>query len=68
MSLDEPFPLDHLPRRLQNVVLKKFDGRCPSQREVADIPDAQWLATPEFGHVSLRQIRALVEVIYPMCA
>jgi hypothetical protein len=59
MSLDEPFPLNLFPSQVRNAILDEYDGRCPSLKEVADIPDAHWLSTPAIGPVVLRKIRAL---------
>jgi hypothetical protein len=59
MPLDEPFPLDRLPPRVRTAILNEFNGRCPSQHEIAEIPDAYWLSTPEIGPAFLKRIRAL---------
>jgi hypothetical protein len=59
MPLDEPFPLDLFLPRVQTVIRNEFNGRCPSQQEVAEIPDAHWLSTPEIGPVLLKRIRNL---------
>jgi hypothetical protein len=55
MPLDEPFPLDQFSPRVRTVIRNEFNGRCPSQQEVAEIPDARWLATPDIGPVLLKQ-------------
>ena len=49
MRLDEPFPLEAVPSRLRTAILREFQGRCPSIEEVAQIPDKQWLSTPDVG-------------------
>ena len=59
MALDEPLPLNHFSPRLQCAILDQFKGRCPSQQEVAEITDAQWLSTPAIGPAILQKIRAL---------
>jgi hypothetical protein len=59
MPLNEPFPVNHLPSRIRNAILREFDGRCPSQQEVAEISDARWLSTPDIGTGALQKIRAL---------
>ncbi|WP_210252239.1 hypothetical protein, partial [Microvirga tunisiensis] len=46
MDWDEPFPLNAVPPRVRNTILLEFKGRCPSLREVAEIPDSYWLETP----------------------
>ena len=56
MPVDEPFPLESLPSRVRQAILSEFKGRCPSVREVAEIPDAYWLATPAMGRKFLQMI------------
>ena len=57
MPVDEPFPLESVPSRVRQAILSEFKGRCPSVREVAEIPDAHWLATPAMGRKFLQMIR-----------
>jgi hypothetical protein len=57
MPLDEPFPLDLFSPRVRTVILKEFNGRCPSRQEVAEITDARWLSTPEVGPALLKRLR-----------
>jgi hypothetical protein len=59
MHLDEPFPLEDIPHRVGRVLLREFKGRCPSVREVDEIPDKNWLATPGIGSASLQIIRSI---------
>ncbi len=59
MRLDDPFPLEELPPPAREVVLTKFGGRHPSIREVASIPDTQWLELPGMGPRFLAWIRTL---------
>jgi hypothetical protein len=59
MDWDAPFPLNAVPPRVRNTILSEFKGRCPSIREVAEIPDSYWLATPNIGPTFLEQIRSL---------
>jgi hypothetical protein len=61
MDWDEPFPLTAVPPRVRNTILNEFKGRCPSIREVAEIPDSQWLATPNIGPTFLEQIRSVTD-------
>ena len=56
MQVDEPFPLESVPSRVKQAILREFKGRCPSMREVAEIPDAYWLATPAIGRKFLQTI------------
>ena len=57
MQMDEPFPLESVPSRVRQAMLSEFKGRCPSMREVSEIPDAYWLATPAMGRKLLQMIR-----------
>jgi hypothetical protein len=59
MYLDEPFPLEAVPSRVKHPLLREFKGRCPSVREVGQIPDKHWLATPGIGPASLEAIRSI---------
>ncbi len=61
MSLDQPFPLAAVPSWVRQVILNEFKGRCPSMREVAEIPDRRWLKTPGVGPVSLKMIRSVTD-------
>jgi hypothetical protein len=61
MDWDEPFPLTAVPPRVRNTILNEFKGRCPSIREVAEIPDSDWLATPNIGPAFLEQIRSVTD-------
>ncbi|MBQ0820968.1 hypothetical protein KBI52_12200 [Microvirga sp. HBU67558] len=61
MRLDEPFPLEAVPPRLQVVILREFQGRCPSIGEVAQIPDSQWLSTPDVGPRSVEIIHDITD-------
>jgi hypothetical protein len=63
MRLDEPFPLEAVPPRLQNAILNQFQGRCPSIGEVARIPDKQWLSTPELGQRSVEIIHDITDAV-----
>ncbi|WP_157934626.1 hypothetical protein [Microvirga ossetica] len=56
MRLDEPFPLEAVSSRLRHAILKEFQGRCPTIREVAEIPDRRWLSTPDVGPRSVEII------------
>ncbi|MPR12697.1 hypothetical protein [Microvirga tunisiensis] len=61
MDWNEPFPLNAVPPRVRNTILNEFKGRCPSIREVAEIPDSYWLATPNIGPTFLEQIRRVTD-------
>ena len=59
MNLDDPFPLELVSPRVRNTILREFQGRCPSIREVTHIPDKHWLATPGIGSTYLENIRSV---------
>lgn len=59
MDLDDPFPIERCSERVRGAILAEFKGRCPTIREVADIPDAQWLAVPNIGPTTLEQLRTI---------
>ncbi len=61
MSLDNPFPLEQVSSRVRNVILREFQGRCPSIREISHIPDKHWLATPGVGSTFLENIRSVAD-------
>jgi hypothetical protein len=61
MGLDEPFPLEAVPSRLRNAILREFQGRCPSIEDVAQIPDMQWLSTPDIGERSVEIIHDITD-------
>jgi hypothetical protein len=61
MDWNEPFPLSAVPPWVRNTILSEFKGRCPSIREVAEIPDSYWLATPNIGPTCLEQIRSVTD-------
>ena len=68
MDWNEPFPLSAVPPRVRNTILNEFKGRCPSIREVAEIPDSYWLATPNIGPTFLEQIRSVTDAPHEQTA
>jgi hypothetical protein len=65
MRSDVPFPLEAVPPRLRNAILKEFQGRCPSIEEVARVPDKQWLSTPDVGRKSMEIIHDITDRARP---
>ena len=65
MSLDEPFPLEAVPSRVRYALLLEFKGRCPSLREVDQIPDKHWLTLPGMGPTSLEMVRSIIQAQVP---
>jgi hypothetical protein len=65
MPSDEPFPLEAVPSRVRYVLLLEFKGRCPSLREVDQIPDKHWLTMPGMGPASLEMVRSIIKARAP---
>ncbi|MGF9763673.1 hypothetical protein AAII07_52000 [Microvirga sp. 0TCS3.31] len=65
MSQDEPFPLEAVPWRVRYALLLEFKGRCPSLREVDQIPDKHWLTVPGMGPASLEMVRSIIKTRVP---
>lgn len=61
MRSDQPFPLEAIPSRVRTAILREFQGRCPSIEEVAQIPDKQWLSTPDIGERSVEIIHDITD-------
>jgi hypothetical protein len=59
MYLDDPFPIDAVSSRTRAAILREFQGRCPTIREMTQISDKQWLATPGIGTTCLESIRSV---------
>jgi hypothetical protein len=63
MQLDDPFPVERLPRRVQDSILDEFRGRYPTALEVARVSDAHWMTLPGIGPTTLAQLRSLTEEV-----
>ena len=61
MGLDDPFPIEKCSGRVRGAILAEFQGRCPTIREVASIPDAQWLTVPNIGPTTLEELRSMTQ-------
>jgi hypothetical protein len=61
MQLSAPFPVERLPKRVQDSILDEFQGRHPTALEVARVPGAHWLTLPGMGPTTLAQLRSLAE-------
>jgi len=57
MLVDQSLPSEAVPQRARRAILEVFDGRWPTVREVAQISDKQWLATPGIGTTVLQALR-----------
>jgi hypothetical protein len=61
MQLDVPFPVESCSRRLRAAILAEFRGRCPTIRQVVNVPDRRWLSTPGLGSISFRELQHLMQ-------
>jgi hypothetical protein len=59
--MNDPFPVERLPRRIQEAVLMEFQGAHPTFLDVTSVPDAHWLKLPGMGPTTLARLRSLVE-------
>ncbi|GEO14281.1 hypothetical protein [Microvirga aerophila] len=59
MDPDQLFPINLCDGRLKHAILSEFAGRCPTIRDVRNIPDSTWLAVPGVGPTNLAKIRYL---------
>jgi hypothetical protein len=57
MDPEQLFPIDQCDGRLKHAILSEFGGRCPTVREVDNIPDSLWLSVPGVGPTNLSKIR-----------
>jgi hypothetical protein len=61
MQLDDLFPIDDCSQSLRAAILAEFYGRCPTVRQVLNIPDARWLSTPGIGRASLKRLHQITQ-------
>jgi hypothetical protein len=59
LQLDDPFPLEELPPRVREIILTEFGGLHPTIREVAGVPDTQWLKLSGMGPRLVALMRSL---------
>jgi len=57
MHENDLFPLEAVPSSVRLAILREFDGRRPTAREVGRISDKSWLAVPGIGRTALASIR-----------
>jgi hypothetical protein len=61
MQLSDPYPVERLPKLVQQAILTEFQGRHPTVLEIAPVLDAQWLTLPGMGPTRLARLRVLAE-------
>jgi hypothetical protein len=57
MHENDLFPLETVPSRVKFAILREFEGRRPTVREVSRICDRSWLTVPGIGRTALASIR-----------
>ena len=61
MQLSDPFPMERLPKLVQQAIQTEFQGRPPTVQEIVQALDAHWLTLPSMGPTRLARLRALAE-------
>ncbi len=60
MQLSDPFPLERLPKLVQQAIQTEFQGRPPTVQEIVQAL-TQWLTLPGMGPTRLARLRVLAE-------
>jgi hypothetical protein len=68
MHENELFPLETVPSWVKIAILREFEGRRPTVREVNQICDRSWLAVPGIGRTALASIRQATGDQQPLSA
>ncbi len=63
MPTNEPFPLELFSARVQEAILAEFNGRHPTNWQVARVSDARWLSCPRIGPTMLARMRRVARGI-----
>ncbi len=64
MPTNEPFPLELFSARVREAILAEFNGRHPTNWQVACVPDARWLSCPRIGPTMLARMRRVARGAY----
>lgn len=64
MPTNELFPLELFPARVREAILAEFNGRHPTNLQVARISDVRWLSCPRIGRVMLARMRRVARGAY----
>lgn len=64
MPTNEPFPLELFPARVREAILAEFNGRHPTNMQVARVSDARWLSCPRIGPAMLARLRSVARGTY----
>ena len=59
MPSNEPFPLELFSARVREAILAEFDGKHPTNLQVARVSDARWLSCPRIGPTMLARMRSV---------
>ncbi len=63
MPTNEPFPLELFSARVREAILAEFNGRHPTNWQVARVSDARWLGCPRIGPTVLARMRRVARGI-----
>ncbi|MFC1458773.1 hypothetical protein ACETIH_19155 [Microvirga arabica] len=55
------FPIELMGHHVQASIREHFGGRCPSNSEMANIPDNELLKLPGVGALTIRKIHMLIQ-------
>ncbi len=64
MPTNEPFPLELFSARVREAILAEFNGRHPTNWQVARVSDARWLGCPRIGPTMLARMRSVARGTY----
>ena len=59
MPTNEPFPLELFSAKVREAILAEFNGRHPTNWQVACVSDSRWLSCPRIGPTMLARMRSL---------
>jgi hypothetical protein len=63
MQLSDPFPIERLPKLVQQAIQTELQGRLPTVQDIVQALETQWLTLPGMGPTRLARLRALAEGI-----
>ena len=64
MPTNEPFPLELFSARVREAILAEFNGRHPTNWQVACVSDARWLSCPRIGPTMLARMRRVARGVH----
>ena len=64
MPTNEPFPLELFSAKVREAILAEFNGRHPTNWQVACVSDARWLSCPRIGPAMLIRMRRVARGVH----